>query len=340
MQHTAEAFSKIDALLPDMQPIARMSSVRKTGDMSPIEPPSDFDAFWRTRFGAARSIKPAPLRWPTADSHVTRIEFSTWGGHRIGGWLVLPDGPIRSAVIMSHGYGGRDAPDQRWVPDDAVALYVVARGLPALSLLPGFPSVADEHVLYGIQSRENYIHGGCAADVWCAVSALESLLGTSVGKRYGGMPTGYFGSSFGGGIGAMAVPWDDRIDSASLHVPSFGAHRLRLQETCSGSGAAVSTWVAEHHEAWQVLSYFDAATAAARLRVPTIVAPAADDPAVPPVGQWAVAHAIPEKFRTVMPMTAGHRPYPQEEREMSEYVGATRRLFSAPPPAQEERLRE
>lgn len=266
---------------------------------------------------------------PTAERQIEQVSFESLDGVRLGGWLSLPRGEVRSAVIIAHGYGGRSALDPRWAPKDAAVLYPIARGMPTLSLIDGIPSVGREHVLHGIRARETYVHGACAADVWCAVSALEELLGMSLGVRNGGLRLGYFGPSFGGGIGAMALPWDERIDAASLYVPAFGAHPIRLAVPSVGSTSSIRVWVKEHPEAWEVLDYFDAATSATRITVPTIIAPANEDPSVPPIGQFAVANAVPEKYRKVMPMTAGHRNYPEEEAEMLAYAAATRELFAA-----------
>lgn len=290
--------------------------------------PEDFDDFWRALAERAGEVAVRPIRRP-ADGGVELIEYSSLDGVRLGGWLTLPPGDIRSAVIVGHGYGGRDALEPRWVPKDAAVFYPVSRGLPRLSLIDGIPSDGAAHVLHGIRSRDTYVHGGCAADIWCAITALEELLGVALGERQGGLRLGYFGPSFGGGIGAMAVRWDDRIDAASLHVPSFGAHARRLAVPNEGSSASVSAWVREHPEAWDVLDYFDAATAAARIRVPTIIAAAREDPAVPPVGQFAVADAVPDAYRRVTVLTAGHREYAEEEAEMAAYAAATRELFAA-----------
>ncbi|MGM7699931.1 acetylxylan esterase [Microbacterium sp. A84] len=291
--------------------------------------PDDFDDFWSSLVRRAREVVVQPTSAGSPEPGTRLVEFTSLDGLRLGGWLTLPPGEIRSAVIIAHGYGGRAALDSRWAPADAAVFYPIARGMPTLSLIDGIPSVGREHVLHGIQSRDTYVHGGCAADVWCAISALEELLGAKLGERHGGVRLGYFGPSFGGGIGALAIPWDDRIDAASLYVPAFGAHVRRLAIPNGGSSSALRDWVQEHPEAWDVLDYFDAATAASRIDVPTIIAAAREDPSVPPVGQFAVADAVPQRHRRVMAMTAGHRSYPEEEAEMAEYAAATRALFSA-----------
>ena len=74
-------------------------------------------------------------------------------------------------------------------------------------------------------------------------------------------------ASFGGGVGALALPWDDRFGAAHLNLPSFGHYPLRLTMPCIGSGEAVRRYHAEHPDVLDVLRYFDAATAATRIEI-------------------------------------------------------------------------
>ncbi|MGO1383276.1 MAG: acetylxylan esterase [Arachnia sp.] len=301
--------------------------------MEKIRPvPTDFDAFWSDLAQRSFDTPPRP-RWHFPwKRRVRRVSFTSLDGVRIGGWLVHPKGTPDAAVVVGHGYGGRAGPDLSGVPKTAAAFFPVARGLPTLSMMESIPSSASHHVLHGIASRETYVHGHCAADILCAVNAFEEILGVPLGQSRNGLRLSYLGVSFGGGIGAMALPWDARFDAAALHLPSFGAHTLRLREPSTGSAGPVRTWVREHPEAWDVLDYFDAATSATRIAVPTIIAPAATDPAVAPVGQWAVARAVPSHLSTIIPMTAGHMGYPQQEREAALYRSAAAALFAGQTP--------
>lgn len=104
------------------------------------------------------------------------MTFTSLDDMRIGGWLTRPrDEPVERSVVVSHGYGGREGPDFH-LPFRRVALiFPCARGISrsARADIPGNP---DDHVLHGIEQRETYVHGGCAADtVWCAASALLEL---------------------------------------------------------------------------------------------------------------------------------------------------------------------
>lgn len=276
----------------------------------PANQPADFADFWRQRYAAARAVEVAPrrsrlpLRSRRHGVHTYTVSFTSTDGVRIGGWLTVPsDGRVERGIVLGHGYGGRGAPDTAPLVPRAAVIQPVARGLGRRSRIPGVPEDPGGHVLHGIASRETYIHGGCAADVWCAATALTTLVPESAARL------DYVGTSFGGGIGALALPWDARFSSAHLEVPSFGNHPLRVTLDCVGSGAAVRARYLAHPEVLDVLAYFDAATAAAHIRVPVQVAAALFDPAVPPPGQFAVHNALPGP-RHLHILPAGHYDHP------------------------------
>lgn len=256
------------------------------------EGPADFAAFWRNTHSEAREVPLEITRRPIASPHpdyaLYEVEFNSLDGMRIGGWLTVPHQlrPEVGAWVVGHGYGGREAPAFDLPGPAAPAIFPCARGFHR-SAHPEIPNTSSRHVLHGIGSRETYVHRGCAADVWCAASALlEILPGTASDLRY-------YGGSFGGGIGALALPWDERFQRGFLDIPSFGNHPLRVQLPCVGSGEFVRYHHRQHPEVLDVLAYFDAATAARHMRQPVFVAAALFDPAVPPPGQFAVYNALP-----------------------------------------------
>lgn len=266
-----------------------------------------FADFWRETFAEAAAVRPEVTLEPSVVAipgrEVFEIAFNSFGGVRIHGWLTLPAGRNAThGIVIYHGYGGRTGPDP-WIPvPDAAAIFPCARGL-TRSRLPGVPDASDGHVLHGIESRETYIHRGCTAEIWAAASALLEVAPDCAGRL------DYVGGSFGGGIGALGLPWDGRFRRAFLSVPSFGQYPLRLQMPCTGSGEAVRRYARTHPEVADVLAWFDASTAAMHLKIPTMAVPALFDPAVPPPGQFAVANALTGP-RVLYVRDTGHFEYP------------------------------
>ena len=163
-------------------------------------------------------------------------------------------------------------------------------------------------MIHGIESRGTYIIRACVAAMWSSVSVLQQLC-PKVGAHIG-----YTGESFGGGLGALALPWDSRFIKGHLTVPTFGHHPLRLQCQCQGSGEAVRLYRQKNPQVTQVLKFYDAATAATRIKIPMVIAPALFDPGVPPPGQWAVANAV-QSSKHIHVLTAGHFAYPESGAE-------------------------
>ncbi|MFH8686583.1 acetylxylan esterase [Streptomyces anulatus] len=288
--------------------------------------PDDFADFWRERHARARRVDPAPRiegPWTTVDGvRIADISYVSVDGVRIGGWLTVPaDGGVTQGCVATHGYGGREAPDPRQAPPGTAAIWPCLRGLGTRSLLPGVPANSAGHVLHGVDARESYLIGACVADVWCAASALRLLVPEAAGRLT------YLGTSFGGGIGALALPWDDRFQAAGLTVPTFGNHPLRVTLPCTGSGESVRSRLAEDPSVLDVLAYFDAATAARHLRIPVHVGAALFDPSVPPPGQFAVHNALAGP-RELVVLRAGHFDHPGERAETAALEEAQRQFLS------------
>jgi len=288
--------------------------------------PDDLVPFWQQTY---RESLQTPLRIERrridsarGDVEVFEIEFDSWNGVRIGGWLTLPrDKPVERGVVHSHGYGGNSGPDLNVAGPPAAVIFPCARGLPERSLLPGIPEEGHRHVLVGIESRETYIHRGCVADIWCAASALLELAPQAAKHLH------FIGGSFGGGTGAMALAWDSRFSAGALGVPSFGNHPLRVTLPCTGSGESVRLYHQRHPEVLEVLKYHDAAIMARYIHVPVLCDCALFDPAVPPPGQFAVYNAIagPKQLFT---RRAGHFSYPEEGDENAQFHKLKAEWFS------------
>ncbi|MFD9603515.1 acetylxylan esterase [Streptomyces sp. NPDC059970] len=296
--------------------------------------PDDFDAFWRARYEEARKVATEPEIGPLEDERdgvrIHGVTFTSVGGVRLGGWVALPaEGSAEHGFVIGHGYGGRQepGPDVPLPLPRAAAILPCVRGMGTRGLRPGIPDVADGHVLHGIESRDSYVIGDCVADLWCAASALHELV-PELAPGESGLRLGYLGESFGGGLGALALPWDDRFGAAQLTVPTFGNHPLRLTLPCAGSGEAVRGYHREHPEVTEVLRYFDAATAATRLELPTLVAAALFDPSVPPPGQFAVHNALAGEHELLV-LSAGHFEHEGLAAETEGLRAARRDFFGA-----------
>lgn len=273
-----------------------------------VPPPADFGAFWSATYDEACSVTLGLQRTPSSASvpgfHVEEVSFNSWGGRRLHAWFALPlnhPAPTRG-LIISHGYGGRLKPDPVPLLPDAAMLFPCARGI-SLSATAADRADATPHVLRGIASRETYVLRGCVADVWTSVSALQALSPSAASR------IDYVGSSFGGGIGALALPWETRIRRAFLGVPTFGNQPLRLRLPCTGSGAHVQRHVAAHPEVSAVLAYFDASSAARCIHQPVLVECAWRDEVVPPAGQFSVFNGLAGP-RHLWLREASHCTYP------------------------------
>jgi cephalosporin-C deacetylase len=303
--------------------------------MLAIEPPlpnDDFEAFWRGKFAAAldvpTNVSLAPYRGSVArdDVSIEEINFDALGLNgappvRIGGWLVRPRhvAPTRLEV-QGHGYGGREAPEAGGRNEAVARLQVCKRGFHR-SLQSDLPANdSSKHVVAGIESRETYVHLGNAADIWAGVKVLSEMY------PHLAHMLDYSGGSFGGGIGALATPWDDRVRRVFIDVPSFGNHPLRLRCQCNGSGEAVRQLHLSGHDVTGVLHYFDSAITARFMNKPTLVGCARFDPAVPPPGQFSVYNAIPCEKKLVA-RDGGHFEYPRLARDQVELARAAREWF-------------
>jgi cephalosporin-C deacetylase len=280
--------------------------------VEPPPEPADFAVFWQDRYRRALSAMPSPRLRRSEQAHPTfrvhDLEYDSTDGFPIRGWLLTPRERLPSrGLVLGHGYGGISGPPLDLPRSDGAYLVPCFRGL-GLSRRPPISEDPSWHVLHDIHNRDRYILGGCVDDVWTGVSALLALFPGLAGH------IGYLGISLGGGIGAMALAWDERISRGHLNVPTFGHHPLRLALPTTGSADAVQRFARDHSQIVATLAYYDAAVAARHIRQPVHVAAARFDPSVAPPGQFAVYNAIPGAKRLRV-LDAGHFDYPQRARQ-------------------------
>lgn len=276
--------------------------------LRPPKGPPGLETFWRKRYDHALSVDPRPRLDPSGTCHpdwvVHDLSYTSTDDFPIGGWLLVPrSGTVRRGLVVGHGYGGRDQPDFDIPVSETVVLFPCFRGL-SRSSRPPISSDPAWHILHDIDKQDRYILGGCVEDLWLAVSVLEILYPGIAGR------IGYSGTSFGGGIGALAIPFDPRIDRGHLAVPTFGNMPLWLTLPTTGSGNAVQRYSRAHPDTVETLALFDAATVASRIEKPMLVAVARFDPVVAPPCQFSIANALmtSDRHETVI-LDAGHFDY-------------------------------
>jgi cephalosporin-C deacetylase len=296
--------------------------------VEPPEAPEGFDAFWQERYALALMVDPLPSLTPSRTTHrrwqVFDLTYRSSGGFQIGGWLLLPKrGELTRALVVGHGYGGRDAPVFDLPVENTAVLFPCFRGM-SRSAHPSISSDPSFHVLHDIDKPDRYIIGGCVEDLWIAVTVLSLLYPRIAGR------IGYSGVSFGGGIGGLGIPFDPRIDRGHLSLPTFGHQALRLTLPSVGSAAAVQRYQAAHGNALATLQLHDAAVAASRIRVPMIASVALFDPAVAPPCQFAIANAVPSQFNEKFILDAGHFDYRGSASQTTLLNAKLRQFFKAP----------
>ncbi|MEO0796822.1 MAG: acetylxylan esterase [Verrucomicrobiota bacterium] len=297
-------------------------------DLLAIEQPPevvDFKPFWTTAYREAMNVKPKAR---VVDTGYTKkgwrlydLFYTSTGGKKIGGWMVVPTaGPIRRGFVIGHGYGGRANGDFHYPLEESVILFPCMRGQ-SRSPNPPISENPQYHVLHDIDKPDRYVIRGCVEDTWLAFTVLLNLFPNVAGHL------GYLGGSFGGGLGALALPWDDRVQMAHFRVPTFGHVPLRMQLPNVGSGAAVIEFSRRHPGmAENTLQYYDAAVAAKYLNIPVHCACALFDPAVAPPGQFAVYNALAGP-KELYVLDAGHFPYDREEVQNVEVMAEIEKFF-------------
>lgn len=289
------------------------------------EGPADFAEFWQARHAAAVTVAPKARLTEIPGTHprwkIASLAYESTGGFRIRGWALIPRvGEIRRGLIFAHGYGGLAGPDPAMPYENAVIFFPCLRGI-ALSRCPPISPEPYWHVLHHIEDRDRYIIGGCTEDLWLAVSSMLELFPQVSGHL------GLIGISFGGGIAALATPWDSRIARTHLQVPTFGHHPLRLTLPTLGSGAAVTAYEKQKGGVLEILRYYDAATAARHISVPVHVAAARFDPHVAPPGQFAIYNALAGP-RELFVLDAGHFDYENHANQDRILLEEKERFFS------------
>lgn len=301
-------------------------SLEQLLQIEPPHQPDDFVSFWQNRYFRSLETDTQPVLKQNdlyhPDYACYDLHFRSTDAFEIGGWALIPKAlPVTRGIIVGHGYGGREEPDFDLPITNAVFFFPCFRGI-SRSRHQSISDNPNHHVLHQINSRDHYIFGGCVADLWLAVSALLALFPNT--KDH----IAYLGISFGGGIGALALPWEARIKSAHFNVPSFGNHPLRLKLPTFGSAAAVQNYQREHGNVLATLQYYDAAVAARHIQVPVHLAAALADPVVAPPGQFSIYNALPGNKKLFL-LDCGHSEYPRQAAQKTALLSELQEFFKA-----------
>jgi cephalosporin-C deacetylase len=275
-------------------------------------PPPGYEDFWKKTYQDTVSVPPnvrdKKLLGQLGDHDLYEIHYSGADGKTLGGWLAMPhSGEVDSGVVVTHGYGGPTMPNEDAIRRDGgpktALLYPSSPGF-ELSPDATIPGDANKNVVTGIENRDTYSVKASVSAVWSSASALLAEAPGAAGHLY------LQGTSFGGGIGTMALAWDKRFNKAFFEVPTFGNQPLRLEEPTRGSGEAVRDLIAAHPEeaanVKRTLAFYDASTAARYIDRPTMVSAGLKDEMVPPPGQFSIYNALPKAVRRLFVLKQGH----------------------------------
>ena len=275
--------------------------------------PEGFEKKWKSWREQALVVEPRPSLLDAGYDHgewrVFDVSYTSTDKLKIGGWVLLPkSGRAERGFIIGHGYGGRSARGFHYKFENAALFFPCARGLGRSKTSP----ISYEprwHVRHDIDKPEEYVLRGCVEDVWLAVSSMLRLAPQLEGR------IGYIGESFGGGVGAMALAWEERIARAHISLPSFGYQMLRLQLKTLGSASSVQNLFKKEPDlVKRTLQWYDAAYAARYIKVPVHMACALADPVVTPPGQFAIFNALAGE-RQLFTLSAGHMDYPEQKQQ-------------------------
>lgn len=286
------------------------------------EEPADFDSFWSESLAGARQFALDPVlrrqHSPLTLVDVFEIEFSGFGGHRIGGWFLVPRNhpePL-PCVVRYLGYTvGRGHPHQ-WLslPACGFAILVMdtrgqggGSGMPGRTADPagGTGPEAPGFLTRGLDSPRTYYYRRVYVDAVRAVEAVGALPVVDPER------VAVAGGSQGGGVGlAVAGLASSQLRAVLLDVPSLALFRRATEINNTGSRAEITAYLQAHRgreeDVFATLSYFDGVNFAARASVPAWFSAALMDPVCPPSTVFAAYnHYAGDKHMRVWPYN-GH----------------------------------
>ncbi len=307
--------------MPDSIPFDKTEMLKIKGD-TPIP---GFREFWMKQYAAARAWKCAytvedELWSPEPGTRIYKVRFTSVDGCSIGMWISRPENSC-GGRLRAHGYGNPATPPVAEKGGRTIASPCV-RGL-GLSQCKDIPWQTGEHAKHNFEDPENYVITGGVRDLWIALTIMIDMFPDTAGNIVCG------GSSLGGGMGAMAIPWDERIHYGDLSVPTLGGRILLDYPVKEGSPGESRRQKAFESEAnMRTIDLCNASAAASFIKVPTLITPALCDNVVPPPGQFAVANSIPEEYKFMRIREIGHGQATEADKALeTELSELRRRIF-------------
>jgi cephalosporin-C deacetylase len=274
--------------------------------------PADFDTFWASTLGEARSAKLDAVFERTnigLDLFETYdVTFSGFGGHRVRGWYIKPAGrAVERCVVKFIGYGGgRDLPHQHllWPSTGRAVLVCDTRGQGSswsVSDTPDPVGSGPAHPGYmtrGILDPKTYFYRRVFTDAVRAVEAARSRAEIDPDK------IAVAGGSQGGGISLAVAGLDPRVYATMPDVPFLCDFPRAIGLTTRDPYGEVVRYLVAHRtkveQAFATLNYFDCVHFAARAKANALFSVGLMDDICPPSTVYAAynAYAAPKRIES------------------------------------------
>lgn len=285
------------------------------------KPVDGFQDFWKAQYASARAWNGKyhvedELWSPVPGCRIYKVRFTSIDGFSIGMWISRPVESIGGSLV-AHGYGNVSMPPVT-AHTDRTIVHPCVRGL-GLSQCKEIPWRLDAHAGYGFDEPNRYVLVGGVRDLWIALTIMIDMFPDTADNVV------CRGGSLGGGMGALAIPWDERIHYGDLNVPTLGGRIVLDYPVAPHTPGNTRKEKALASEAgMRIIDLCNASAAAQFIRVPTLITPALSDHSVPPPGQFAVANSIPEEYRILRIREVGHASPTEADTALEEELAEIR----------------
>ena len=286
---------------------------------SPQDKPEDFDAFWE-RTLAELAVVPMNATLTLLPEHSSdarnfyRVEMDSWGGARIGGYLVEPAAPGKYQATAEYmGYG---AEAHFYDPDanpDKIEFLVSVRDQGI------FREPEGRWIDRGLDCKENFYYRGAFCDVVRALDFLASLEKTDPARIVAK------GESQGGAFTWIAASLDHRVAAIAPAVPFLSDYedysKIVWWPMWEVFGAADEQGIARA-DLLEMLRYFDIKNFTDRVECPVYMAFGLQDPTCPPHTNIAGYNQVTSDKKYLCVPTCGHSMWKEQvwNKERAEFL--------------------